>query len=112
MGKALFAKKYHFRVVEPKHKVFNNFQRSVPFFTVLISRIFRALSGFKVAHFKAHFHAMTESTSNNSAVNMKIMAITLQSEANGSFGKEKVQKVALFFKSKLFLRKLTLFLDP
>ena len=90
MGKALFAKKYHFRVVEPKHKVFNNFQRSVPFFTVLhISRIFRALSGFKVAHFKAHFHAMTESTSNNSAVNMKIMTITLKSEVNGIFGKGK-----------------------
>ena len=91
VGKALFAKKYHFRVVEPKHKVFNNFQRSVPFFMVLhISRIFRALSDFKVAHFKAHFHATTESTSNNSAVNMKIMTITLQSEANGIFGKEKV----------------------
>ena len=91
MGKALFAKKYHFRVVEPKHKVFNNFQRSVPFFTVLhIPRIFRALSGFKMAHFKAYLHAMTVGISNKHAVNMKIATRTLQTQANGEFGTKKV----------------------
>ena len=43
-----------------------------------------------MAHFKAYFDAMTESISNNDAVNMKIMTITLQSEVNGIFGKEKI----------------------
>ena len=41
-----------------------------------------------MAHFKTYFHAKTDNTSNNSAVNMKIMTITLKSEVNGIFGKE------------------------
>ena len=39
---------------------------------------------------------MTESTSNNDAVNMKIRTITLQSDVNGIFGKENVKKTAFF----------------
>ena len=53
-----------------------------------------------MAHFKAYFDAMTESTSNNDAVNMKIMTITLQSDVNGIFGKENVKKTAVFFVKK------------
>ena len=50
-----------------------------------------------MAHFKAYFDAMTESISNNDAVNMKIRTITLQSDVNGVFGKENVKKTAFFF---------------
>ena len=42
-----------------------------------ISRIFKASSGFMMAHFEAYLHAMTVGTSNNRAVNMKIMTGTL-----------------------------------
>ena len=49
-----------------------------------------------MAHFKAYFDAMTESTSNNDAVNMKIMTITLQSGVNGIFGKENIKKNSIF----------------
>ena len=80
-------------MVEPKLKIFDNFQRSVPYFTVThISRIFKPSSGFKMAHLEAIFHAMIIGTSNCPTVNMKIMTRTLQTEANGKFGKEKVKK--------------------
>ena len=78
-------------MVEPKQKIFDNFQRSVPYFTVThISQIFKVSSGFMMAHFEAYLYAMTVGTSNKCAVNMKIMTKTLQTEANGKFGKEKV----------------------
>ena len=58
---------------EPKNKIFDNFQRSVPYFTEThISRIFKASSGFKMAHFEAYLHVMTVGTSNKCAVNMNI----------------------------------------
>ena len=49
-----------------------------------------------MAHFKAYFDAMTESISNNDAVNMKIRTITLQSDVNEIFGKENVKKQHVF----------------
>ena len=83
---------------EPKNKIFDNFQRSVPYFTEThISRIFKASSGFMMAHFEAYFHVMTVGTSNKCAVNMKIMTRTLQTEANRKFGKEKVKKNSIYF---------------
>ena len=89
---------------EPKQKIFDNFQRSVPYFTVThISRIFKASSGFKMAHFEAYFHAMTVGTSNKCAVNMKIMTGSLQTEANGKFGKENVKKTVIFLDKTFFL---------
>ena len=88
---------------EPKNKIFDNFQRSVPYFTEThISRIFKASSGFMMAHFEAYFHVMTVGTSNKCAVNMKIMTRTLQTEANGKFGKEKVKKTAFFLDKTFF----------
>ena len=84
-------------MVEQKINIFNSFQRSVPYFTEThISRIFKASSGFMMAHFEAYFHVMTVGTSNKCAVNMKIMTRTLQTEANRKFGKEKVKKQYLF----------------
>ena len=80
-------------MVEPKQKIFDNFQRSVPYFMVThISQIFKVSSGFMMAHFEAYLYAMTVGTSNKCAVNMKIMTKTLQTEANGKFVKEKVKK--------------------
>ena len=65
-------------MVEPNKLIFENFQRSMPYFTEThISRIFKASSGFMMAHFEAYLHAMTVGTSNNRAVNMKIMTGTL-----------------------------------
>ena len=64
-----------------------------------------------MTHFKADFDAMSESTSNNDAVNMKIMTITLQSDVNGIFGKKNIKKTA-FFCIKLFLQEISLFLVP
>ena len=82
---------------EPKQKIFDNFQRSVPYFTVThISWIFKASSGFKMAHFEAYFHAMAVGTSNKYVVN--IMTRTLQPEAKGKFCKEKVKKKRIFFR--------------
>ena len=76
---------------EPKNKIFDNFQRSVPYFTEThISRIFKASSGFKMAHFEAYLHAMTVGISNKHAVNMKIVTRTLQTQANGKLGTKKV----------------------
>ena len=49
-----------------------------------------------MAHFEAYLYAMTVGTSNKCAVNMKIMTKTLQTEANGKFGKEKVKKKKFF----------------
>ena len=54
-----------------------------------------------MAHFEAYFHAMAVGTSNKYVVNMKIMTITLQPEANGKFGKGKVKK-RFFFLDKTF----------
>ena len=89
---------------EPKNKIFDNFQRSVPYFTEThISRIFKASSGFKMAHFEAYLHVMTVGTSNKCAVNMKIMTRTLQTEANRKFGKEKVKKTVSFLDKTFFL---------
>ena len=91
-------------MVERKINIFNSFQRSVPYFTEThISRIFKASSGFKMAHFEAYLHVMTVGTSNKCAVNMNIMTRTLQTEANGKFGKEKVKKTAFFFDKTFFL---------
>jgi len=81
-------------VVEPKQQIFDNFERSVPYFTVThISRIFKASSGFMMAHFEAYLHAMTVGTSNKCVVNMKMMTRTLQTEVNGKFGKEEVKNI-------------------
>ena len=83
-------------MVEPKLKIFDNFQRSVPYFTVTHnSWVSKASSGFKMANFKAYFHAMAVGTSNNCAINIKFMTITLQIEANGKFGKEKIKKTVI-----------------
>ena len=60
-------------------------------------------SGFKMAHFEAYLHVMTVGTSNKCAVNMNIMTRTLQTEANGKFGKEKVKKTAFFLDKTFFL---------
>ena len=49
-----------------------------------------------MAHFEDNINVMTVGTSDKCAVNMKIMTRTLQTEANGKFGKEKVKK-KLFF---------------
>ena len=49
-----------------------------------------------MAHLEAIFHAMIIGTSNCPTVNMKIMTRTLQTEANGKFGKEKVKKKSFF----------------
>ena len=65
-------------MVQAKQVIFDNFQRSVPYFTATyISWILKASSGFKMAHFETYLHAMTVGTSNNRAVNMKIMTGTL-----------------------------------
>ena len=86
-------------MVERKINILNSFQRSVPYFTEThISQIFKASSGFKMAHFEAYLHVMTVGTSNKCAVNMNIMTRTLQTEANGKFGKEKVKKTVIFFR--------------
>jgi len=86
-------------VVEPKKKIFHNFQRLVPYFTEMhISRIFKPSSGFKMAHFEAYFHAMAGGTSNKYVVNMKTMTRTLQPEANGQFGREKFYETSLIFR--------------
>ena len=78
-------------MVEPKINIFDNIQRSVPYFTeTQISRIFKYLSGFKMPHFEANFHAMTLGTSNCWTVNMKMLTRTLQTEMNENFGNEKV----------------------
>ena len=59
-------------MVEPKQHIFDNFQRSVPYFTVThISRVSKASSGFMMAHLEAYLHTMTVGTSNKRAVNMK-----------------------------------------
>ena len=91
-------------MVERKQNIFDSFQRSVPYFMEThISRIFKASSGFKMAHFEAYLHVMTVGTSNKCAVNMKIMTRTLQTEANVKFGKEKVKKTAIFLDKTFFL---------
>ena len=91
-------------MVERKINILNSFQRSVPYFTEThISRIFKASSGFKMAHFEAYLHVMTVGTSNKCAVNMNIMTRTLQTEANGKFGKEKVKKTVIFLDKTYFL---------
>jgi len=56
-----------------------------------------------MAHFEAYFHAMAVGTLNKYVVNMKIMTITLQPEANGKFGKEKVKKKVFFLDKTFFL---------
>ena len=65
-----------------------------------------------MANFEAYFHAMAVGTSNKYVVNMKIMTRTLQPEANGKFGKEKVKKKVVFLRQNIFFRKLSFFLDP
>ena len=91
-------------MVEPKLKIFDNFQRSVPYFTVThISRRFKPSSGFKMAYFEAYFNAMTIGTSNNQAVNIKILTRTLRTLVNGKFGKEKVKKTVIFLDKTFFL---------
>ena len=76
-------------MVEPKQHIFDNFQRSVPYFTVThISRVSKASSDFMMAHFEAYLHAMTVGTSNKRAVNMKMLTRTLQTQAYGKLGKK------------------------
>ena len=65
-----------------------------------------------MAHFEAYLYAMTLGTSNKCAVSMKIMTRTLQTEANGKFGKEKVKKNSSFFLTFFCVRKLPFVLDP
>ena len=66
---------------EPKQKIFDNIQW--PYFMVMhVSRIFKALSGFKMSHFEAYFNSMTGGTSICWTVNMKMSTRTVQSEAN------------------------------
>ena len=81
----------------------DNIQRSAAYFMVTqISQIFKVLTGFKMANFEAYFHAMTVGTSNKCAVNMKIMTGSLQTEANGKFGKENVKKTVIFLDKTFF----------
>jgi len=54
-----------------------------------------------MAYFEAYFNAMTISTSNHRAVNIKILTRTLQTLVNEKFGKEKVKK-NVFFLDKTF----------
>ena len=49
-----------------------------------------------MAHFESNFHAMAVGTSNCWTVNMKLLTRTVQTEAIGNFGKEKVRKTAIF----------------
>jgi len=56
-----------------------------------------------MAHLEAIFHAMIIGTSNCPTVKMKIMTRTLQTEANGKFGKEKVKKKVIFLDKTFFL---------
>ena len=56
-----------------------------------------------MAYFEAYFHAMTIGTSNNRAVNIKILTRTLQTLVNGKFGKEKVKKTVIFLDKTFFL---------
>ena len=70
-------------MVEPKQKIFDNIQWSVPYFMVThVSQIFKALSGFKMSNFEAYFNSMTEGTSICWTVNMKMSTRTVQTEAN------------------------------
>ena len=86
-----------------ENKYFEQFSAVNAFTETHISRIFKASSGFKMAHFEAYLHVMTVGTSNKCAVNMNIMTRTLQTEANGKFGKEKVKKTAIFLDITFFL---------
>ena len=56
-----------------------------------------------MAYFEAYFNAMTIGTSNNRAVNIKILTRTLQTLVNGKFGKEKVKKTVIFLDKTFFL---------
>ena len=53
-------------------------------------------------HFEANLHAMTLGTSNCWTVNITIETRTLQTEANGNFGKEKVKKTVFFLDKTFF----------
>ena len=64
-----------------------------------------------MAHLEAYYHGMPVGTSNNWAVNIKILTITMQSGHNGKFGKKKLKKHYVF-KIKYFFRNLPLTLDP
>ena len=82
---------------EPKNKIFDNFQWSVPCFTEMhFSQIFKPSSTFKIAQFEANFHAMTVSTSICWTVNKKLLKRAVKTEAIENFGKEKVRKTAIF----------------
>ena len=65
-----------------------------------IFRIFQVVSGFKMAHFEANFHAMMVGTSNCPTVNIKMLTRTVQTEANGKFGKEKVKKKVIYLEEE------------
>ena len=67
-----------------------------------ISWKFIVLSGFKMANFEANFHTMMVGTSNCPTVDIKIMTTTVQTEANGKFGKEKEKKKCIFFDKTFF----------
>ena len=56
-----------------------------------------------MAHFEATYHDMIIGTLNCPTDNMKIMTRTLQTEANGKFGKEKVRKTVVFLDKTFFL---------
>ena len=102
---------------EPKNKIFDNFQRSVPYFTEMhFSQIFKPSSTFKIAQFEANFHAMTVSTSNCWTVNKKLLTRAVKTEAIENFGKENVRKTAIFWikhfilKSSFSLRPIVLYM--
>ena len=84
-------------MVEPKQKSLDNIQRSAAYFMVTqISRIFKVVSGFKMSNFEANFHVMMVGTSNCPTVNIKMLTRTVQTEANGKFGKKKKEKISFF----------------
>ena len=63
-----------------------------------------------MAHLEAYYHAVPVGTSNNWAVNIKILTRTMQSGHNGKFGMKKALKKV--FKIKYFFWNLPLTLDP
>ena len=99
-------------MVELKQKMLDNIKQSAAHFMLTqISRIFKVVLGFKMAHFEANFHAMMVGTTNCPTVNINFLTRTVQTEANGKFRKLKVKKKHLF-RQFFFLRNRPLVLDP
>ena len=49
-----------------------------------------------MAHLEAYYHGVPVENSNNWAVDIKILTITMQSGHNGKFGKKKAYKTVCF----------------